>query len=329
MSKIIVYLHSWLFFIKEQPISVWVIFKCIWVVGAIVGILYYIFCCLRGEYYIILHGKELTNTEPYQRLVTDICREQNRKNCFRIIALPGLNVPMLFGIFSPRILIPEDADLPESHLYYILRHEMTHHFHHDLVLKGLIRIITIIYWWNPLCILLNRQTDVILEMHVDDSLTKSDTGRTSEYMNCLIDYASDTVQKAPFSKSFTMSLFAKKDSDLVKRFILMSNNQNKTDLPLSVLICCIVICIYLCSYFFIFEASKPPSGENAGDLIYMDTIEQLHFELSNDTYFIDNGDGTYDLYNGTVYLETTDTTEYSYPGTPIYTPENSPYPITK
>lgn len=329
ISGIIVSLRHRLFFFLGQPVSIWLLFEYIWALGAIVGILHYAFSCLRARHYIVLHAKELTDTEPYQTIIADICREQNRANHFRVIELPGLNVPMLFGIFSPKILVPEHLQLSGSHTYYILRHEMTHHFHHDLILKGLVKIITLIYWWNPLCILLNKQTDVILEMRVDDSLTRSDTNRTIEYMNCLIDYASDTVQKAPFSKSFTMSLFAKKDSDLVKRFVLMSNNQNKTDLPFSILICCIVTCVYLCSYIFILEASKPPSAENADFPDDIHNVQQLHFDSTNDIYFIDNGDGTYDLYSGELYLETYDSTEYSYPGAPIYTPENSPYPITK
>lgn len=328
ISNIIALLRRRLFFFLGQPVSVWFLFECIWILGAVIGILYYLFSCLRAEHYITLHGKELTDTAPYQTLVADICAEQNRKNCFRVIELPGLNVPMLFGIFSPKILIPEHVDFSESHAYYILRHEMTHHFHHDLILKGLVRIITLIYWWNPLCILLNRQTNVILEMRVDDSLTHSDAARTVEYMNCLIDYASDTVHKAPLSKSFTMSLFAKKDSDLVKRFVLMSNNQRKTDFPLSVLMCCMVMCIYLGSYLYIFEASKPPSAENADFPDDIQNVQQLHFSLTNDTYFIDNGDGTYDLYSDGLYLETLDSTENSYPGTPIYTPENNPYKNT-
>ena len=329
VSDVIGLLRHRLFFFLGQPVSIWLLFEYIWALGAIIGILHYAFSCLRARHYIVLHAKELTDTEPYRTMIANICREQNRPNHFRVIELPGLNVPMLFGIFSPKILIPEHLQLSESHTYYILRHEMTHHFHHDLILKGLVKIITLIYWWNPLCILLNKQTDVILEMRVDDSLTRSDINRTIEYMNCLIDYATDTVQKAPFSKSFTMSLFAKKDSDLVKRFVLMSNNQNKTDLPLSILICGIVTCVYLCSYLFIFEASKPPSMENLDIPSDFNDIGQLHTGVESSNYFIDNGDGTYDLYYGGVYVETTDSTEYSYPGTPIYTPENSPYPITK
>ena len=325
ISDVIAIFRRRLFVFGQQSASMWNIFECIWITGAVCGIFHYIISYIRASRYLVLYGKELTTISPYQELVAQICEEQKRPNHFRIIELPGLSTPMLFGIFSPKILLPERLSLDNTQAYYILRHEMTHHFHHDLILKCLIKIITLIYWWNPFCILLNRQTGIILEMHVDDSVTRSDSKETAEYMNCLIEYASNSARKAPFSRAITMQLLPKKDSDLVKRFYLMANNQQKSDVPLTVLISIIVLGIYIGSYMFIFEAYHSPQEENMGLPDDIEFLKEIRVVYDTDSYFIDNGDGTYDLYSNGKYLETMTTIDDFYPNAPVYTPENNPH----
>lgn len=325
ISNIIALLRHRLFTFREQPVSIWRIFEYIWIMGAVCGILWFFFTYFRDSYRITLYGKDMTTISPYKELVARICSEQNRRNNFRVIEFPGLGIPMIFGVFSPRILIPEHFELPEEQTYYILRHEMTHHFHHDLLLKSLIKLITLIYWWNPLCRLLNHQTDVILEMHVDDSLTQSDIESTLAYMNCLVDYASKSTQRVSISHTFSLEFFPKEDSDLKKRFYLMANNQKKSDRPLSILICFLVLGIYLSSYLFIFEAYKLPTAEGTQYAPPDGVILNLHVIDETTSYFIDNGDGTYDLYSDDMYLETMTSIDGYYSDTPIYTPDNNPY----
>lgn len=306
-----------------ERIKLWWILTYIWLIGAAGGSLWYLFCCIRAKYYTVLYGKELTHAAPYEMLVSKICEDQNQRNRFRVIEIPGLNAPMLFGIFSPKILIPEHTDLPEDQLRYILRHEMTHHFHHDLLLKSLIKFLTIIYWWNPICGRLNKQVEIILEMHVDDALTISNPEYTSEYLHCLLDYFSERTNQTPILSYLTMGLFLEKESDIRKRFRLLTHNQFKLDLVLSCIICGIMLLIYVSSYTFVLESYNPPQND---DMYYNnDALGNVYIPSLNTAYLIDNGDGTYNLFSSSgVLLETIDSIEY-YSGTPIYTPENNPY----
>ena len=325
ISHIILVLRHRLFFAGRQSVSIWFIFKFIWVLGAILGIIAFVVSYIRDSYHIVLYGKEITNFIPYKELVPRICKEQNRNNNFRVIEIPNLDTPRIFGIIMPRILLPEHIELSEEQAYYILRHEMTHHFHHDLFLKSLVKLITIIYWWNPLCILFNHQTDIILEMHVDDSLIHTDTDIASAYMHCLMDYASGKIKKSSFSHTFTLGLLPKGNSDLKKRFYLMLNNQKRVDLPSSILISVLVLCIYLSSYLFILEGYNLPNQEKIEQPPSTQNIDTLHIISETPSYFIDNGDGSYDLYSGDMYLETMTTIDSYYSNTPIYTPESNPY----
>ena len=320
-----------LFLIGEQPISLWLVFECIWVIGAIISIALEIIKYFRFRYHIILFGKELTKTSPYQEIVQQVCEETHHANHFRVIELPGLKTPTIFGLFFPKILIPEHVRLDEVQTYYILRHEMTHHFHHDILIKCLVRLLTSIYWWYRPCRRLNHQAEVVLEMHVDDALTTSEPNFSSEYMHCLLEYKSSIIPNAvSIPTSFTMGLLPAERDDIVKRFYMLTNNQKKTNPLFSIVICSIVLCIYLGSYAFILEGYVSPTQN---DYLYSDTPEYYDIPVTTNTFFtdenyiIDNLNGTYDFYLSGKYWMTLNHIDDSNNDVPIYTRDTCPYPL--
>lgn len=310
-------------YIGGLPISLWTLFLAVWAIGTTFSLIRYIFSYCKTRYQIILYGKELTHKAPYSELLDDICRERNQKNRFRVIELPGLAGPALFGPLSPRILVPENFDLSEQNLYYVLRHETAHHFHHDLLLKILVKIITLVYWWDLFCRKLNEQTAAILEMRVDDSLTLTDPELTTEYMNCLVAAKSFAAQRISLSNDFIMQLLPEKTSDDLKRFSLLQNNQRMPRPILNTLLGLVTLSIFLFSYVFIGEpfvspedSPLPPAEEQE--------LETFLVPSAENSYFIDRGDGSYDLYYYGEYYITTDSLEYHLSDIPVYTEENRP-----
>lgn len=77
---------------------------------------------------------------------------------------------MVFGFRNPSILLPEEVGLDNQQLYFILYHEMMHHFNHDLYIQMIIELLSILYWWNPACRVLKKQIHILLEMRVDDEV---------------------------------------------------------------------------------------------------------------------------------------------------------------
>ena len=324
-SQIIARCYGRLFLIGEQPISLWQLFKVVWLAGAVIGLTAHIISYYRSSRHIVLYGKELTNTEPYKKLLSTICENKKRKNCFRVIELPGLDVPALFGIIHPRILIPENFVLPEQQLRYILQHEATHHFNHDILLKNLIKVITLAYWWDIFSFLLNRQTDIILEMRIDSSLTGTDASVTQEYMQCLIDMSERVSKKKLLPNSLTIGLLPSGYKDLKHRFQLMTGNQEPPRLRWSVLLISIALCTYLLSYAIICEGYIPPQ-ETVPQILSADEdpMDLYYFPSSNNSYFLDNLDGTYDYYMNGIHIETVESLEYYPEGLPVYTRDNAP-----
>lgn len=325
ISPIIGSFRHWLFYIGDQPVSLWSIFQIIWLLGVACHFILIIYRYFKFISQLILYGKELTDSEPYSSIVADICNEQNYKGKFRIVAVPGICTPFLQGIFHPCIVLPEHLVLSDKELYYSLRHEIAHHIQHDLLLKTIVKCITTIYWWNPFCHMLYAQASTILEMRIDDRLTQSNPALTYEYIDCLLSISLRAAEQASFPTGvLTLNLLPKQSTELSKRVHLLAANQNKPNFILNYFALGFASFIYICSYLFIYEAyyiNNTYILEDAG----FDSDAEFLIPSTDSSYFIDNGDGTYDFYNGGLFLEATDSLEYYPSDIPIYTKENCPY----
>lgn len=321
ISKIIAFVHSGLFTIGERPVSLWLIFKWVWVIGCILRILHYLISYRRFRSYIILHGKMLNHKEPYASLLRRVCEERGKANPFTILEMPGLRTPALFGFFSPCILMPEGFVLSEEELYYVLKHETAHHFRHDLWCKEFIRILTILYWWNPFCHLLNHQADVILEMRIDHDVTHTSTSQIKEYTDCLLNIAERTVSRSLLPGTFTLSLLRFEDSDLYKRTNVLLKGREKFSVTVNIALTLMFSVIYLFSYSFVLEAYCGPEVPTP---MFTPESDIICVSMEN-SYFISNEDGTYDLYYKDNFYETVDSLKYYSDDIPVYTKDNCPY----
>lgn len=303
-----------------QKLSAWSFFEIIWLLGFLFRVLRYIIRYHKTRQQIVLYGKDLTKAEPYGKMISKICTIQKRKNTFQIIELPYINSPVIFGILHPRILLPENFNLATEDLFFILSHEASHHFHHDLLVKFFAQLLTFVYWWNPFGILLNKQTDVILEMRIDDVLTQADVSKTIDYMKCLITVAEQASDYRPFSSSACLGFCNVKrntHSDLLKRFELMNHNQQKSASGLNCALFSISLVLYLLSYCFLWEPSTAPSN---AFFLEDKAVEDMNFIVPgmSESYFIENPDGTYDFYMMGSYIETVDSLEYYEDSIPVY-----------
>lgn len=278
--------------LMNHMVSLWNIFELIWGIGILILLLRYIIRYLKTTHEIILYRKDVTRQTPYLSLLQQICDEKGKPNRFRVYTLPIVKTPRLYGILHPWILLPEGQNYTETELYYILSHEAAHHFHHDLLTKTIIKIITIFYWWNPFCPLLNKQASMILEMHVDDSLVASDSRIAKDYMRTLIALSERLAEDHSIPQIYTMSLFPEKTGATEKRFNMMTADASKRNKLLNITFSLITVFVLVFSYSFIFEAVYVVP--EASDPLFEGVSE----------YALDNGDGTYNIYLGSVHMKT-------------------------
>ncbi len=300
------------YYVGEYELSIWTVLLIIWFIGFLVKLIKYIRLETKTRYYILSHMWDVTSKERYQSILSKICTDAGKKNSFVIVEVAGLNTPLLYGIFKPHILLPKDYQIPEKDLYYVLAHEASHHFHHDLVTKMMMQFIDMIYWWNPFCRTLVKQTTTILEMRIDDVITLADQYDIRDYLYCLVELTEHVAKDCPISNAVTMPLLTRSeketDGDMSMRFEMLAAHAHKKNHVQNVALLLSVILIYLSSYAFIWEACYA-APEN---------IENTFTSESPAFYAILREDNTYDIYYNGNLMENTDSIEYHI-GIQIYT----------
>lgn len=304
--------------ISDLSLSPWDIFMIIWAIGSVVQFIRLIRSYLHCKRYIIMHSTDITGMEPYHGVINKICLERRKHNVFRLLMLDDISTPMIYGIFTPYILIPSDLSLSSEDLYFTLCHEAAHHFHHDLLTKLGINILAIAYCWNPAIYLLQNRANLLLEMRIDDYLTQNNKDISRSYMRCLINIRIQAEKKLPISPNISLSLIKNSSTDLEKRFLMLCNANKPKRHIINIFLTLLTATIYMISYVYIFEAYSYPEET------YINESEEPEYFLPLDsTYLIENADGTYDVYlDGPdmpdFYLETVDTLKYYDLGYPIY-----------
>ena len=93
----------------------------------------------------------------------------------RLMRNPYVDTPMLIGLISPCIIVPNEAFAAngrEAELRHILCHELTHERRHDLLYKWLVVLISSFHWFNPLMIVIRREINRACELSCDETVLR-------------------------------------------------------------------------------------------------------------------------------------------------------------
>ena len=118
-----------------------------------------------------------------------ICCELGQKNNIDIVKHKGIKIPMAYGIFHRRIVLPE-IEYGEEEIDIILHHELIHHKHHDLLWKAIFMMVHITYWFHPGMKDLIRQLDQWGEAYCDRTASYYIESMKT-YFNVIIDIATE------------------------------------------------------------------------------------------------------------------------------------------
>lgn len=151
--------------------NVWLIWgERIWILGIAIlgGYSLYITFCFRQN---MKQGKiEVIDTK--ERIVMSHC----------------LNAPVLSGIMFPTIYLPKD--LEEEEAGYIIAHEKYHRKRKDYLVKPILYIITIVYWFHPLVWFAYHLCCEDMEISCDEAVLKNaGSNIRKEYAHSLLKYA--------------------------------------------------------------------------------------------------------------------------------------------
>ncbi len=291
--------------------SFWSFVKIVWIVGIILFIIRY----LKTEYDfhkdIGHYSKKIPESAPAYQIFKHIQEEFPKTKCIELRTFPFAQSPFIYGMHKPYILLPEELELDDKQLYYILRHEISHYLHHDFLLKLGVEFLCIAYWWNPLCRFLKNKADMILEMRIDQTISK-DSDQRLEYFECLLFVANHISEPSKLKSSRIISFCDKSSITLKQRFeMLMDTKTQPFSNAKKYIFFLLLIFSFILSYVFIFEASY----------IGPKNIPNNDIPSKNNSYFIEKADDLYDLYINGKYIITEYSLKYYPDDIPVYREE--------
>ncbi len=142
---------------------------------------------------------------------------------------PSLKSPVIAGILTPTIYLPEDAARwPKRTLQMALLHELAHFQRRDLWLAMIAQLTCIFHWFNPLSWWLRRTLISQCEYACDAYLLKKGTDRKS-YAHALCDVAQTSSTPA-------LALAMAGHVPLKERIIQLSTQKRAGSAPLTALL---------------------------------------------------------------------------------------------
>lgn len=123
----------------------------------------------------------------------------------RVRCSPTVQVPMVWGLWSPTILLPKAAvDWPKDRMKSVLLHEFAHVKRRDDIAHVLARVTRILFWVNPLIWFACRRARVAQEQACDDTVLRSGV-ESWAYAEQLLGLAKTFRQRSSLSHGVALS----------------------------------------------------------------------------------------------------------------------------
>ena len=157
----------------------------IWLGGAFIGLSGLLLSMLRVR--AIQRRSQPITTGPCVDAVARAARRVGLENPPRVHIGDEHMMPMVFGLFSPVLLLPAGAGRwPLARLESVLLHELAHVRRRDALTQLIAELARAIYWFNPLVWFAARQVYLERELACDDIVLNAGT-RPWDYAGDLLD----------------------------------------------------------------------------------------------------------------------------------------------
>lgn len=144
------------------------LFVCIWIIGVIFYLSRILIKYIRFKNLIVDTSFEVEDeniTYTYKKLLTEL----NIKRDIPLRITDELASPAGIGLFKPYIFL---LDLPydKENIYWILKHELIHFKHRDILIKFIVVFVKSIYWFNPFVYIMSKKINSDCELCCDESV---------------------------------------------------------------------------------------------------------------------------------------------------------------
>ena len=227
-----------------------------------------------------LHLAMAHNTLPTDARTRDIydacCAEFGIAHKLPLQSMAGIYSPALTVSPKPMILLPANITdtLTDAQLACALRHELTHYRRRDHLLMLLLRLLTCVYWFNPIVWLMKRELMKDMETACDSAVTaRLNSTERREYAMTLLALFS---QPCRANSVLGMALSsAEKDAERRVREVF---GAHRSKAPVKILAALLSALLLACCFTTACQPtpSQSPVVNKGGD--YLEGIEETPFE---------------------------------------------------
>ena len=208
----------------------------------------------------------------------------------RLSLCPALQTPLMFGVFAPRIVLPQKlAEQPEL-LDNVLRHELCHYRRRDPLYKWFAAAVLALHWFNPLSWLIRRELNRTCELSCDETLLRSmDRAEKQAYGETLLRMAASAALPA----GVVATTFSTEKKNLKERLEQIMNYNKTKGRALAALLALLLLCG--CGV-----AAGPAEGQDASlvpteeTVVEVSTVDELLAAIRPHTTVV-LAPGDYDL----------------------------------
>ncbi len=106
--------------------------------------------------------------------------------------------PAVYGVFRPVLLLPARylENLSREDAEHVLLHELAHLKRGDLLINGLVLLLQIVYWFNPLILYARKQMKHVREMCCDLTIANILREKTMKYRKTLLHTARELLTES-------------------------------------------------------------------------------------------------------------------------------------
>lgn len=216
------------------------ILSAIWIIGVIL-FLFYHFAAYLGFRKKISRWSLRVNKDEVLEQYHGLCEELDIKRQLNISTCNQVQSPLLIGFMKPCIVLP-DQDFTAEQYYFILKHELIHYKHRDLLYKLILLFAAALHWFNPFIHYMVYLANHNMELYCDEQLVADNNLVYREnYSKMLLRIITDANKN---NNVLLSTGFGSKSKRLKTRFYqIMNSNPTKKGRGLIIAFICFILVV--------------------------------------------------------------------------------------
>ncbi len=204
----------------------------IWLIGSLWRSLSVLAAFIRTRN--LIKGSEMIKRKDLQQFVA--------ASQVELYSSTGTNSPMVVGLLSPKIILPENIlkQLSTAQLAPIILHELAHIQRNDIWFSHFQEFIAIVFWWSPVIRVLNKKIHLDRELACDLRAVQQ-LKNNKQYAQSLIDCAKLMITQQ--RSVLAMGLFSQKKELTNRVNTVLKSKDVKTPNVFFIIAACLLLSV--------------------------------------------------------------------------------------